>query len=177
MFISTLKKLTVAVALIATVGLANAGQAPYDFGVLDTSVSASALRSGIFEDIYKFTVGSTMNSVLAGVVGIDMAGDLMARYRVGIGAETSTAWWSDWSSESYIPVPSDPDTGVFSYSNTFNNLTLGQTYWFDLRGSATQVSYTLTLAPVPEPESYALLLAGLGLMGTIARRRKNTTAA
>ena len=30
-----------------------------------------------------------------------------------------------------------------------------------------------TLLPVPEPESYAMLLAGLGLMGTIARRRSN----
>jgi hypothetical protein len=29
------------------------------------------------------------------------------------------------------------------------------------------------LSPVPEPESYALLLAGLGLMGTIAVRRKS----
>lgn len=28
--------------------------------------------------------------------------------------------------------------------------------------------------PVPEPETYAMLLAGLGLMATIARRRKNT---
>jgi hypothetical protein len=27
-------------------------------------------------------------------------------------------------------------------------------------------------APVPEPETYAMLLAGLGLMGAIARRRK-----
>jgi hypothetical protein len=30
----------------------------------------------------------------------------------------------------------------------------------------------LTVAAVPEPESYAMLLAGLGLVGAIARRRK-----
>jgi hypothetical protein len=29
------------------------------------------------------------------------------------------------------------------------------------------------LAPVPEPESYAMFMAGLGVMGFIARRRKN----
>ena len=29
-----------------------------------------------------------------------------------------------------------------------------------------------TLAPVPEPETYAMLLAGLGLVGAIARRRR-----
>ena len=31
-------------------------------------------------------------------------------------------------------------------------------------------------APVPEPETYALFMAGLGLMGFIARRRKNGQA-
>lgn len=30
----------------------------------------------------------------------------------------------------------------------------------------------LYLAPVPEPETYAMLMAGLGLMGVVARRRK-----
>ncbi|MEO6562755.1 MAG: FxDxF family PEP-CTERM protein, partial [Nitrosospira sp.] len=34
-------------------------------------------------------------------------------------------------------------------------------------GSIYQVS------PVPEPEAYAMLLAGLGLVGFIARRRKS----
>jgi hypothetical protein len=32
----------------------------------------------------------------------------------------------------------------------------------------------VALAPVPEPESYAMLLAGLGLMGLVARRKKAT---
>lgn len=33
-----------------------------------------------------------------------------------------------------------------------------------------------TMTPVPEPETYAMLLAGLGLLGFTARRRKNNAA-
>jgi hypothetical protein len=39
-------------------------------------------------------------------------------------------------------------------------------------GNATSFSPAL---PVPEPESFAMLLAGLGLMGTIARRRSRAS--
>ncbi|MES2949380.1 MAG: PEP-CTERM sorting domain-containing protein [Pseudomonadota bacterium] len=42
-----------------------------------------------------------------------------------------------------------------------------------LGGSLDNVSVT---AAVPEPESYAMMLAGLGLMGAIARRRKSKAA-
>lgn len=35
---------------------------------------------------------------------------------------------------------------------------------------------TWTVATVPEPETYAMILAGLGLMGAVARRRKNKHA-
>lgn len=42
--------------------------------------------------------------------------------------------------------------------------------------AATGASYSgsIVAAPVPEPEAYGMLLAGLGMMGAIARRRSKT---
>ncbi|MBK9347554.1 MAG: PEP-CTERM sorting domain-containing protein [Burkholderiales bacterium] len=44
--------------------------------------------------------------------------------------------------------------------------------------SAGGASYggNIGVTAVPEPETYAMLLAGLGLMGAIARRRNNKAA-
>ena len=36
-----------------------------------------------------------------------------------------------------------------------------------------KITYNYVAMPVPEPETYAMLLAGLGLMGVVARRRKS----
>jgi hypothetical protein len=42
-------------------------------------------------------------------------------------------------------------------------------------GELHSVAFTgvLPTAPVPEPESYAMILAGLGLMGFMVRRKKS----
>jgi hypothetical protein len=37
---------------------------------------------------------------------------------------------------------------------------------------ADEVDFYSSAAPVPEPETYAMMLAGLGLLGFVARRRK-----
>ena len=39
--------------------------------------------------------------------------------------------------------------------------------------SITGLDHAFLLTPVPEPETYALFMAGLGLLVFIARRRKN----
>lgn len=41
-----------------------------------------------------------------------------------------------------------------------------------VQGFATGGSESFVTTPIPEPETYAMLLAGLGLMGFVARRRK-----
>lgn len=38
------------------------------------------------------------------------------------------------------------------------------------------IQYGLNVAPVPEPETYALFLAGLGVLGLVARRRRPLAA-
>jgi hypothetical protein len=55
--------------------------------------------------------------------------------------------------------------GIFASGAGTGHLSLN----FDL---STQSS----ISPIPEPESYAMLLAGLGLMGMMIRRRKYGTA-
>ncbi len=52
-------------------------------------------------------------------------------------------------------------------SNLSGPITMTANVW------ATQSSQDLAVfAPVPEPQTYAMMLAGLGLMGFVARRRK-----
>ena len=104
--------------------------------------------------------------------------------------------WSNVSGN-LLPVNTGSFVGdVFSSDNTPGTFTWSDT-GYDRIGSASQqniyrMTYTLD-APltlqagtywfgdnatmVPEPETYAMMLAGLGLMGFIARRRKQKLAA
>lgn len=54
--------------------------------------------------------------------------------------------------------------------------TTGKTYWYndELNKSSLYVlaDFTAPVAAIPEPETYAMMLAGLGLLGFAARRRK-----
>lgn len=49
------------------------------------------------------------------------------------------------------------------------------TVYADQLKSSTNQDF-LVMAPVPEPETYAMLLAGLGIVGAVARRRRSAEA-
>jgi hypothetical protein len=113
------------------------------------------------------------------------------------------AWFAGLSSFSTMKVAADSLAGYGSYSHvgTYQpTATIGNTPQF-IGFTSSQafnrivfegvgcchsgfaidnVVYATTLAPVPapvpEPETYAMLLAGLGLMGAVARRRSTRTS-
>lgn len=62
------------------------------------------------------------------------------------------------------------------WSLNYDNLAAG-TYYVQVSGgvmsnAAGKYYADIALAPVPEPETYGMMLAGLGLVGFMARRRK-----
>jgi hypothetical protein len=64
--------------------------------------------------------------------------------------------------------------GTWNFNDTFN-LEAGEyvdfvVYGENVNNKTTQVNAMITA--IPEPETYALKLAGLGLVGFMARRRK-----
>jgi PEP-CTERM motif len=61
--------------------------------------------------------------------------------------------------------------GKFDYILGFNDSYAGDADYDDFVVGVNFVS----VAPVPEPQTYAMLLAGLGLLGLSARRRKDQT--
>ncbi len=78
-------------------------------------------------------------------------------------------------------------SGVSLSTGTLDEWTLSTgvlaagSYYLQVDGSVLgsaggKYSADIALAPVPEPETYAMMLAGLGLLGFTARRRKQKAA-
>jgi hypothetical protein len=116
------------------------------FQVFGTSTQPVTAEFSLTDGLYSYALAPLSNDLLA--TGWSFSG-LTQPIMAGIYDATITFWESGY----------DLPTNV-----TLDAIAVGQAY--SLKYTA---SYTVTA--VPEPESYAMLLAGLGLMGAITRSR------
>lgn len=86
----------------------------------------------------------------------------------------STAYWGLGSPS--VDFLAGLGVGEHTLSINFAAVSNTQTYSLNNNGSNYVAKFNVTAA-VPEPESYALLLSGLGLMAAIGRRRKTDNLA
>jgi len=69
------------------------------------------------------------------------------------------------------------DTSGFGIGNAYLSTTPGTGWQLPFNGNGfLSLQYAAVTAAVPEPESYALLLAGLGLVGAAVQRKKRKQA-
>lgn len=170
-----LKRIAASVGLALTLGGAalSANATTYDLGTVfagTTAADALLPASGSFSDTFDFTLGfgsGTKVSITSFFYGTT-AGDAPTFTLTGIGSPVV-------ASQSF----GDPDLSTVGYSHQFSGLTLGTLYHLTVNGTDSSnlgQNYTFQIAAVPEPETFAMLLAGLGLMGAVARRRKALSA-
>lgn len=132
--------------------------------------AAQVVAPGSFADAYLFTLGSTSNlSASASATNLGSAFSI---------ADGMVSLFKDTAG---------PDTLVGSFafngtsgdtSHSWSSLVSGS-YYYLVNGMATGsaggiyglASVASSVSPVPEPESAALLLAGLAVVGGIAKRR------
>ncbi len=125
--------------------------------VLSASASAQTtavfdLTSGSFADAYTFTVAGPSTVV-------------------GDTSSSGISWFGALLQSPGVPytaLDTNPDDGF-----SFSGLTAG-TYALTFLGSGTGgYGGYYTVSAVPEPETYAMFLAGLGALGLMASRRRN----
>lgn len=171
-------KSLIAAAVLGAASIGSAYAAAYTVNLTNTTgnlwtggFNAVPSPLGDFTDVFTFTpnatFGSTAQAFLANlsVTGSDAASinfssaNLNGIALTGFGGPTVFGY-----AQGQVLAP----------TNILFNGPLVLTVMGNTKGGSYGGTFNLNLAPVPEPETYGMMLAGLGILGFLARRRKQS---
>ncbi len=128
----------------------------FDVNTLLTSFSSSSGGVAAYTDLRS---GNQYGAISGhnGPFSVTLSGAIFADLLAASGGEFIIGFTN--ATQNLIPSDPEGDTGIYTNGDDVNLPTL-----------------VINTAAVPEPETYAMMLAGLGLMGFVARRRKENQA-
>ena len=157
----------------------------------------SAKNNTAFTQTYTFALGEAIMPTISGAytIAADIAGSLtngVAGSNVSItpvNGKVQTLRLSSDNGATFVNAGVDVGDaatqgtarGAYTYgtfsanaggSGSFNYWEIETRFRLSAGSDVASLSGSAEILPVPEPESYAMLLAGLGLLGAIARRRR-----
>ena len=150
-------------------------------GVVKNFNGGVAGNSVLFGEILSFSLAASAPSTTYGVIDVPLPFfGLGSSFSYAALYSNPTGPTSGFNGDEVLlaKVFSDANNEVhFSYSPTAagNYFLLISGVTTGASGGAYSGSILVSAAPIPEPESYAMFLAGLGVMGAIAMRRKKST--
>lgn len=154
-------KLKTIVAAVATLTALSSQAASWDWGSHGALEIGGNTVTGAIFDTFSFSLGNSA-SVSSGVVSFGtIVGGAYSLYSTG--------------GDGLIGGGDDVGIGAWTFGGTNTvSLNAGSYYYSVLGGAPGSASYAIASAttPVPEPETYAMLAAGLGIIGFVASRRR-----
>lgn len=171
-----LKKLFSAALLLLCFAWAHASQAP-----------TSPVNAGSFSQEFSFTTGGNWNTNFSLSGPLSQFSSLSFELLNSNGTPVTSPWPAQWSIFDATQSGNNLTANFSDFWNPLVNLAPSTNYLvlvtgvattngaqYSLWGSGLAQGSTITPVPaVPEPETYAMMMMGLGLIGLVSRRRKN----
>ena len=162
-----MKLKTLAAASVVALTALSSHAASTSWGAHDAlEMGGNTVTAGAIFDTYSFSLAAGA-SVTSGVLSFgNIVGGAYSLYSYGVDGLMGTGDDVGLGAWTFGGVPATHSVA----------LNAGSYYYSVLGGSAGTSSYAIAsavaTAPVPEPETYALLGAGLGVIGFLASRRR-----